>query len=342
MYNRPEMFEALYACFKMGCAAVPINFRLHPKEFAFIIDHSRAGAVIVSPELSESLMGIRELIPSARHLITPAGASGKLLDYESLLSGETDRWEDADVCPDDSAWLFYTSGTTGAPKGAMLTHRNLLAMIMGYYADICPGFGSQDVILHAPPGSPSSSRSGRNCGAWRASGRFRTGTCASASPITWAARAAPVRLRFWKESRIMEERPFSDLSYQQFLDEEKLMGSRCRKCGALSAPPRPICIHCHESDMEWVPMSGFGKLAAYTCVAIGPPSMIAEGYDRKNPYCVGVVELDEGVRVDARIEGVNARQPETIQTGLPLQVVFLHRGEDEKARTCLAFEPLPT
>jgi hypothetical protein len=52
--------------------------------------------------------------------------------------------------------------------------------------------------------------------------------------------------------------------------------------------------------------------------------------------------LDEGVRVDARIEGVNARQPETIQTGLPLQVVFLHRGEGEKARTCLAFEPLPT
>ena len=173
MYNRPEMFEALYACFKMGCAAVPINFRLHPKEFAFIIDHSRAGAVIVSPELSESLMGIRELIPSARHLITPAGASGKLLDYEALLSGETDRREDADVCPDDSAWLFYTSGTTGAPKGAMLTHRNLLAMIMGYYADICPGFGSQDVILHAPPGSPSSSRSGRNCGACR----FKSCSC---------------------------------------------------------------------------------------------------------------------------------------------------------------------
>jgi acyl-CoA synthetase (AMP-forming)/AMP-acid ligase II len=151
MYNRPEMLEALYACFKMGCAAVPINFRLHPKEFAFIIDHSQAGAVIVSPELIEPLTGIRELIPRARHLVTSAGASGELLDYESLLAGETDRWEDAAVDPDDSAWLFYTSGTTGAPKGAMLTHRNLLAMIMGYYADICPGFGSQDVILHAAP-----------------------------------------------------------------------------------------------------------------------------------------------------------------------------------------------
>jgi uncharacterized OB-fold protein len=134
-------------------------------------------------------------------------------------------------------------------------------------------------------------------------------------------------------------RSFSDISYQQFLDENKLMGSQCRKCGRLAAPPRPICFHCRGFDMAWVPLNGFGKLAAYTCIAIGPPSMIAEGYDRKNPYCVGVVELDEGVRVDARIEGVDARQPETILVGMPMQVRFLHRGEGEGARTCLAFEP---
>jgi uncharacterized OB-fold protein len=137
----------------------------------------------------------------------------------------------------------------------------------------------------------------------------------------------------------MDERLFSDLSYQQFLDENKLMGSRCRACGSLSAPPRPICVDCHKSEMEWVQLSGSGRLSAYTCIAIGPPFMIEEGYDRKNPYCVGVVELDEGVRVDARIEGVNARQPETIQVGMPLHVRFLPLGEGEDARTCLAFEP---
>jgi acyl-CoA synthetase (AMP-forming)/AMP-acid ligase II len=151
MNNCPAMLEALYACFKLGCAAVPINFRLHPNEFAFIIDHSEAGAVIVSPEFNEPLTEIRERIPAARHLVTTAGACGELLDYESLLAGETDRWEDIDVEPDDPAWLFYTSGTTGAPKGAMLTHRNLLAMTMGYYADICPGLAERDVILHAAP-----------------------------------------------------------------------------------------------------------------------------------------------------------------------------------------------
>jgi len=151
MTNCPEMLETLYACFKLGCAAVPINFRLHPKEVAFVIDHSASKAVVVSPEFNDPLTEIRRLIAGAHHLITLAGASGELLDYEALLAGETDQWEDADVEPDDSAWLFYTSGTTGAPKGAMLTHRNLLAMTMGFYADICPGFSVHDVILHAAP-----------------------------------------------------------------------------------------------------------------------------------------------------------------------------------------------
>jgi len=137
----------------------------------------------------------------------------------------------------------------------------------------------------------------------------------------------------------MEERPFSDLSYVQYLNEEKLMGSRCKHCDALYTPPRSICIKCYKSDMEWVEMKGNGKLAAFTCIAVGPPRMIAEGYDRNNPYCVGVVELDEGTRVDARIEGVDPKKPETIKVGMALKVKFLHRGEGETRVTYLAFTP---
>jgi len=150
-YNYPETYESLFACFKLGCGAVPINFRLHPKEFAFIIDHSQAKAVILSPEFNESILEVRESIPNVRHLITLSRAQGELQDYESLLSGGSDRFTDANVEPDDLAWLFYTSGTTGLPKGAMLTHRNLVAMTMNFYADICPGFGPDDVALHAAP-----------------------------------------------------------------------------------------------------------------------------------------------------------------------------------------------
>jgi scaffold protein (connect acetoacetyl-CoA thiolase and HMG-CoA synthase) len=137
----------------------------------------------------------------------------------------------------------------------------------------------------------------------------------------------------------MEAKAFSDISYQQFLGEEKLMGSKCKDCGAVYVPPRPICIKCHKSDMQWIEMKGKGKLAAFTCIGIGPAFMIEEGYGRKNPYCVGVVELEEGPRVDARIEAVEPSKPDSIKVGMPMTVKFLHRGESVDKKTYLAFEP---
>ena len=137
----------------------------------------------------------------------------------------------------------------------------------------------------------------------------------------------------------MVERPFNDTSYHQFLNEEKLMGSKCKRCGTLFAPPRPICIKCHGTDMQWVELKGKGKLAAFTCISVGPPFMVAEGYNRKRPYISGVVELDEGVRLDARIEELDGTKPETIEIRMPLTVKFLHRGESENMRTVLAFKP---
>ncbi|BBO79081.1 acyl-CoA synthetase [Desulfosarcina widdelii] len=150
-YNYPETYEAMFACFKNGLGAVPINFRLHPKEVAFIVDHSESRAVILSSEFNDAIISVRDRIPNANHLITLDGAKGELLDYESLLDKASDEFVDVDVSPDDLAWLFYTSGTTGMPKGAMLTHRNLLAMTMNFYADIAPGFTPDDVVLHAAP-----------------------------------------------------------------------------------------------------------------------------------------------------------------------------------------------
>jgi hypothetical protein len=136
----------------------------------------------------------------------------------------------------------------------------------------------------------------------------------------------------------MEERPFSDISYELFLNEKKLMGSRCKGCGTQYVPPRSICVDCYGSDMEWIEMTGKGRLAAFTCINIPPPFMIAQGYNRKNPYCTGVVELAEGTKVDARIEGVDCANPEDIKVGMPLKVKYLHREEGEKKETYLAFE----
>ena len=137
----------------------------------------------------------------------------------------------------------------------------------------------------------------------------------------------------------MEARTINDVSYEMYLREEKLMGSKCRRCGARFLPPRPICTECHQPEMDWEEIGGQGKLVSFTCIAVGPPAMKAEGFDRNNPYCLGVVELEGAVRVVARIQGVDARNPETIRIGMPLSAKYLHRGEGEEARTVLAFEP---
>ncbi len=137
----------------------------------------------------------------------------------------------------------------------------------------------------------------------------------------------------------MSDKPFNDTSYEQFLNEQKIMGSKCKKCGALALPPRPICVSCFGSEMEWVQLKGTGKLAAFTSIVVAPPYMVKEGFHRNNPYVVGVVELDEGVKAVARIIGVDGKKPEQIKVGAPLKAKFLQKGAGLVRQTFLAFEP---
>lgn len=132
-------------------------------------------------------------------------------------------------------------------------------------------------------------------------------------------------------------RPFTAAAFNQYLAEHKLMAARCELCGKLYLPPRAICPHCHDERMAWVELSGKGKLAAFTSIYVGPSAMIAEGYDRNNPYLTGIVELEEGVRVSARILGLDAKSPDVAWIGTPLTVAFLDRGEGEGKSTVLAF-----
>ena len=136
------------------------------------------------------------------------------------------------------------------------------------------------------------------------------------------------------------ERPFTQASYQAYLNEGRLMGSRNRATGELFVPPRPIDPATHASDMEWVELSGRGTLAAFTSVYIGTSAMIDAGYDRKKPYISGVVTLAEGPRISAQILGLDGTQPDLAWIGRPLRATFVERGEGEKRRAYLAFEPL--
>ena len=146
--NGPALYETIFACFRAGAVAVPINVRLHPEEVAFICQDCEARVLVATGEYEASAFQSRKQRPELQ-LVGVESIAGTL-DYETLLSAAEPVTIDAEVDPDDLAWLFYTSGTTGKPKGAMLTHRNLLAMVMNYFADVYPLI-PEDVVLHAAP-----------------------------------------------------------------------------------------------------------------------------------------------------------------------------------------------
>ena len=143
MRNRPEYLEALYAIWHAGLVAVPVNARLHRDEISYILEHSGSVVAVTDEEHADD---ITSLVGTVASLRAAALAPGTWWDR---LAGSSPMTP-IDRKPDDPAWLFYTSGTTGRPKGATLTNRNLLMMSLSYFADIDP-IGPQDSILHAAP-----------------------------------------------------------------------------------------------------------------------------------------------------------------------------------------------
>lgn len=148
MKNCPEYLEALFACWQAGLVAVPMNAKLHPREFAYIIQDAGARLVLVSKELAAPLGEALQQI-QGRPTVLEIGSA----DWAQLASSAPLPTYPA--APADPAWLFYTSGTTGRPKGAILSHRNLLAMTSAYFMDV-DGITPEDCILHAAPMSHGS------------------------------------------------------------------------------------------------------------------------------------------------------------------------------------------
>ena len=137
----------------------------------------------------------------------------------------------------------------------------------------------------------------------------------------------------------MTEQQFTHAAFSKILGEHKLKASQCQDCGALHLPPRAICPQCFGENMAWAEMSGKGHLQAYTTINIGLTAMIEAGYDRMNPYCTGIVKLEEGPVISAQILGVDTANPEQIAIGTELIATFVDRGEGEEVQTFLAFEP---
>jgi acyl-CoA synthetase (AMP-forming)/AMP-acid ligase II len=143
MSNCPEFLEMEFAIWHAGLVAVPINAKLHRNEFAYILEHSSARLAFASRDLAETVGPLEDAIPGLARIIVAGSAEWQLLC-------EGDGIDLVHRAGDDPAWLFYTSGTTGRPKGATLTHRNLMTASLSYYADIDP-VSPEDSIIHAAP-----------------------------------------------------------------------------------------------------------------------------------------------------------------------------------------------
>ena len=146
MKNCPAYLELMFACWHAGLVVVPINAKLHPKELEFILADCGARLCFASGDLYPALV---PLVGGALEAVIDADGPG----YAGLCAAAT-----IPIAPrgaGDAAWLFYTSGTTGRPKGVTLTMRNLMAALLNYFSDV-DGIAPGDAIIHAAPMSHGS------------------------------------------------------------------------------------------------------------------------------------------------------------------------------------------
>jgi acyl-CoA synthetase (AMP-forming)/AMP-acid ligase II len=142
--NRPEIIELMFAIWAAECVVVPINYKLHPREMAQILEDADVSRVFASPKIAPELASVSG-VPVE---IIAGEAYADRMTAEPVAVPSTD--------PAALAWLFYTSGTTGRSKGAMLSHRNLMAMTVAHLAD----FDSPDENSSLIHGAPMSHGSG--------------------------------------------------------------------------------------------------------------------------------------------------------------------------------------
>ena len=141
MRNQPRYLEILWAAWWAGLVVVPVNAKLHPREAEWIVANAGARWAFVTHDVaSEPLTGLERQIDVESD------------DCDDLLAPVSDAWAVPVVEREaqDLAWIFYTSGTTGRPKGVMLTHRNLMTMGLTYFIDVDP-VSADDAMVYAAP-----------------------------------------------------------------------------------------------------------------------------------------------------------------------------------------------
>jgi len=111
-----------------------------------------------------------------------------------------------------------------------------------------------------------------------------------------------------------ENPPFTVSSFYRFVSEKRLMAAKCNECGTVLLPPKPMCTKCLSTNLKWIELEGDGKLLSYTVIYIAP-----EQFQSITPYSVGIVELQNGLRLPGMIRDVD---PKEIRVGMDLKIDF--------------------
>jgi len=137
MLNRTEFVESVLAINMLGAIAVPLNFRLTAAEIAFLVEDCEARLIITESVLAPVATGVRDVESLLGTIVVAGGATDdSVLGYEDLINETGEPHAPVDIPNDSPALIMYTSGTTGRPKGAVLTHTNLTGQTMtGLYTN---------------------------------------------------------------------------------------------------------------------------------------------------------------------------------------------------------------
>ena len=147
MHNHPRYLEVIFGAWWAGFAVVPINAKLHVREAQWIIDNAQASWAFVGADVTTDT---GEQLHGLQRVIDVDGPEANALWAMSHAGDEPPTKPIIERQSDDLAWLFYTSGTTGRPKGVMITHRNLMTMGLAYFTDV-DAVAAQDAIVYAAP-----------------------------------------------------------------------------------------------------------------------------------------------------------------------------------------------
>jgi acyl-CoA synthetase (AMP-forming)/AMP-acid ligase II len=141
--NTHAQLESYYAVPQIGAVLVPVNYRLTPDDFVYIVNHSGSSVVCVAGDYLAAVDGVRDQMPDVRHFVTLDGAREGWLDYEAAIAAADADFARPEIGERDLLTINYTSGTTARPKGVMITHRNAAMNTIGTLLHLPIGVGER-------------------------------------------------------------------------------------------------------------------------------------------------------------------------------------------------------